>query len=122
MPNATVSFQTERHELKSCPEAWVELRRMSYGQIVERRSMLKMSVASSKGSKDFKGEMAMANREITMFEFKNCIVAHNLTDSNERELNLGSPIDFAALDPRIGQEIEKLIGDMNNFEDDDQEN
>lgn len=122
MPNATVSFDTERHELKTLPEAFVELRRMSYGQIVERRSMLKLSVAQSKGSKDFKGEMAMANREITMYEFKNCIVSHNLTDANGRELNLASAMDFQALDPRIGGEIEDLISKMNNFEDDDQEN
>ena len=122
MPNATVSFESQRHELRTCPGAFVELKRMSYGQIVERRSMLKLSVAQSKGSKDFKGEMAMANREITMFEFKVCIVDHNLTDVNDRQLNLGSAMDFSALDPRVGQEIEDLIGKMNNFEDDDQEN
>lgn len=122
MPNATVNFDTERHDLKTLPGGFVELKRMSYGQVVERRSMLKLSVAQTKGSKDFKGEMAMANREITMFEFKVCIVNHNLTDANDRQLNLGGQMDFTSLDPRVGQEIESLISDMNNFEDDDQEN
>lgn len=124
MPKAVVNLEdTERIELKSLEGAYVVLRRMSFGQITERRALMKLSIASTKGSKDVKGEMAMANAEITRFEFRNCVVEHNLEKDDEGTLlNLASPVEFASLDPRVGQEIESLIEKRNNFEGDDQEN
>jgi hypothetical protein len=112
--------ETETFDLKSAPpDGFVELRRMTYGQVVQRRAMMKLSVETSGKSKDFKGEMAMASHQITIFEFKNCIVNHNLEKTDGVKLQLGNPVDFDSLDPRVGQEIEKYIGEMNNFEDDD---
>ena len=123
MPRATSNTQdTERHELRSCEGGFVELRRMTYGQVVQRREMMKLSLTSAKGSKDFQGEMAMANQKITQYEFKHCIADHNLEREDGTKLNLGSPVDFDSLDPRVGQEIEGLIGKMNNFEEDDEGN
>lgn len=119
MPRAVVTTTNEHFDLKTLPEGFVELRQMTYGQVVQRRSMIKLSFVSSKQQKDFRGEMAAANQEVTMFEFKHCIVDHNLEDENGNRLNLGSPVDFAKLDPRVGQEIEKYISDMNNFDDED---
>lgn len=120
MPKAVTTLdETQRFDLKSCPEGFVTLRRMTFGESVQRRAMLKLSVEASKGSKDFKGEMAMANEEITRFEFTRCILDHNLEDENGAKLNLGTPVDFARLDPRVGQEIESLIGNMNNFSEED---
>ena len=120
MPKAVTTLdETQRFDLKTCPDGYVILRRMTFGQSVQRRAMLKLSVASSKGSKDFKGEMAMANEQITRFEFATCVIDHNLEDENGTKLNFASPVDFSRLDPRVGQEIEKLIGDMNNFNEED---
>lgn len=120
MPKAVTTLdETQRFELKSCPGAFVVLRRMTFGESVQRRAMLKLSVETSRGSKDLRGEMAMANEEITRFEFQRCVVDHNLEDGDSNKLNLGAPVDFARLDPRVGQEIEKLIGDMNNFNEED---
>jgi hypothetical protein len=117
MPRATVNAAvTERHDLKSLPDGYVVLRRLTYGQMVQRRAMMKLSVETGK-NKDFKGEMAMASEEITRFEFTHAIVEHNLEDESGRTLNLGSPVDFAALDPRVGTEVETLITKMNNFDD-----
>jgi len=120
MPRGTVSYEPQRYELKTLlPDGYVELKQMSYGQVVERRALMKLSVQmSGKGrNSDFKGEMAMASVQIQRFEFNHCIVDHNITDANDRKLNLSDPNDFAALDPQVGQEIEKYIGEMNNFED-----
>jgi hypothetical protein len=117
MPRATVNVSTtEHHDLKSLPEGFVELRRLTYGQMVQRRAMMKLSVETGK-NKDFKGEMAMASEEITRFEFAHAIVDHNLEDESGRKLNLSAPVDFASLDPRVGTEIETLITKMNNFDD-----
>lgn len=123
MPKAiALAAETEYHTLKSAPpDGWITLRRMTFGESVARRSMLTMSVAASKGSRDFKGEMAMSSVEITRFEFEHCIVDHNLEDENGQKLNLSLPVDFSRLDPRIGQEIEKLISEMNNLVDGDDE-
>lgn len=118
MPRATINNSlTEHKELKSLPGGWVELRRLTYGQMVQRRAMMKLSVAAGGKNKDFKGEMAMASEEITRFEFSHAIVDHNLEDESGRKLNLGAPVDFASLDPRVGTEIETLVTEMNQFDD-----
>lgn len=124
MPRATANPEdTEKIDLKTLSGAWIVLRRMTFGQITERRALMKMSIASTKGSKDVKGEMAMANAEITRFEFRCCVVEHNLEKDDEGTLlNLFNPIDLAMLDPRVGQEIERAIEGRNNFDEDDQEN
>lgn len=120
MPKATVNTtDTERFELKTCQGGYIELRRMSYGQVVQRRALMKLEFVSQGKGKDVQGEMAMASEKITRFEFDHCIVDHNLEDEAGRKLNLSAPVDFAKLDPRIGQEIEDLIGKMNNFEDEE---
>lgn len=122
MPNAIVSHGTTKHDLKTCPGAFVELRPMSFGEVVQRRSMMKLSVVAQKSSKSFQGEMAMMSEEVTRFEFNACVVDHNLEDENGRKLNLSNTADFRRLDPRVGQEIDSLISEMNNFDEDDQEN
>jgi hypothetical protein len=122
MPVATIRVDdTDRFELKSLPSGYVVLRRMTYGQSLERRTLMKLTFNTRKGQKNLEGELAMANRRVQMYEFSHCIVEHNLTDDMERQLNLSDPVVLDRLDPRVGQEIESLISDMNSFEDDEDE-
>lgn len=37
MPKATVSHDRVRHDLKTCEGGWVELRQLSYSEILARR-------------------------------------------------------------------------------------
>lgn len=122
MPKATVSLETDRKELKTLADGYVVLKRMSYGQTVERRSMLTLGFESDGKSNDFKGEMAMGNKKISAFEFAICVVEHNLTGDDDQPLDLTKVGTLDVLDPRIGQEIEKYISDMNNFNEEDQGN
>lgn len=123
MPRATVNTEdTTRYDLKTVPEGFVVLRRMTYGQYVARRELTKLSVESSGRNKDFKGELAMANKLIAKFELEHCVVDHNLEDENGQKLVLHSERDFERLDPRVGQELETLIGNMNNFDDEPEGN
>ena len=122
MPQATINIDgVERRELKTLPEGFVTLRRLSYGEILQRREMVKLAVTSAKGSKDFQGEMAMASAQTTQFEFRHCIVDHNLEDDKGNKLDFSSPVVLRSLDPRVGQEIEKFISDMNNVAEDEDE-
>ena len=117
MPKATVDVEsTQKFDLKTLPEGFVVLRRMSYGQILQRRMFTKLEVGSSGKGGDFRGELAMANAKVTEFEFQKCIVDHNLEDHTGRKLDLTKASDFNQLDPKVGQEIEEYITDMNNFE------
>jgi len=120
MPRATVDImKTERFELKSCPGGFVELRKLSYGQILERRGMMAgMRVrAGQKG--EFEGEIQTINNKVTLFEIKNCLVDHNLEDDKGQPLDLSQQHVLFSLEPKIGQEIETLIDKLNNFEEDD---
>lgn len=121
MPRATVDVEsTERHELKTCDGGFVVLRRMTYGQVVQRRALTKLSLLTQGRSRSVTGELAMASKEVTLFEYTHCIVDHNLEAADGRKLNLGVETDLDQLDPRIGQEIEGYIADMNNFEEADE--
>src|SRR6201999_2550496 len=99
MPRATVNaLDAERHELKTLPEGYVTLRRMSYGQSLERRNIMKVSIEGTGKKRDFKGELDMGARAVALYEFQHCIVEHNLEDENGVKLNLASPVGFDQLD------------------------
>jgi len=118
MPRATVDIsKTERHELKSCPGGFVVLRPLSYGEFLRRREMAgSMSInAGTAQGKEVEGVIKMAQRVVTEFEFKNCIVDHNLEDENGNMLDFRQPKTIAQLHPQIGEEIGQYIDGMNQF-------
>ena len=125
MPRATVSQDTERFELKSLPAAgteeggWVELKRLTYGQLLERRDMAAKITARQdpSGKKgEVEQEIKSMQDKVAQFEFKNCIMAHNLTDEDGNILDLTSPLVIRMLDPKVGDEISTLIDSLNQFE------
>lgn len=121
MPNAQKLETTDRKELTSLEEGFVVLKRMSYGESVQRRAMMKLSFATggSGNNKDFQGEMAMASVEIQIYEFQKCIVDHNLEDAGGNKMNFQDKRTLDILDPKIGGEIEALISKMNDFDSED---
>jgi hypothetical protein len=120
MPRAVANLEdTTREDLKSCPGAFVVLRRMTYGQKLERQSMA-MQMGISGNGKNAEMNVAMMQQQSTAFEFRHCIADHNLDDENDQRLDFNNPVSVFKLDPRIGEEIEMLIADMNNFEDTDE--
>lgn len=123
MPRATAILEPgDKKELKTCPGGWVMLKRMTYGQKLNRmRHVGKMSVDMSKRNKSARGEMDIMQRAATIYDFQCCIVDHNLFADDEEtiKLNLQSEADIDQLDPRIGEEISTMIDEMNNFEEED---
>jgi hypothetical protein len=124
MPRATVDTEEVfRYDLKTLPpDGFVVLRRLSYGQVLERRSMMKLEVATRGGkTKGLEGELALADRAYTLFDFKHCIVEHNCENESGGLLNLGNPNDLVRLDPKVGQEIETLLSELNDLDEKDEE-
>jgi hypothetical protein len=118
MPRAIVNTEdTTRYDLKSLPEGYVVLRRLTYGQYLQRREMAaRMQFSGKPGSQDVQGELAAASRKVVEFEFSNCIVEHNLEDNDGKTLDFKQPWAVHAIDPRVGEEIGSRIDEMNQFE------
>ena len=125
MPRATVSQEVVHKELKTLEGGFVDLKQLSFDQILERRDKaMRMSMEQVDDKKKSKNEKTMVQFESAMqwarfFEFSNCIVEHNLEDDNGKPLNFNNPMTMKILDPKIGSEIEKYIEEM-NMEDDDE--
>jgi hypothetical protein len=118
MPKATVSSETTKFDLKTLPGAWVELRRLSFGEKAQRTDMaMKMAFEGGKG-KDGKALAEMASVQTSVFEFSRCVVNHNLfkDDEDKVPMDLHNAIDVQQLDPRVGEEIGTYIDQMNNFD------
>lgn len=124
MPVATTLANTnERFELKSAPpDGFVIVRRMTYGEKMNRQTMLtgKMQMEMSKNkNENNKMLMEMATEQVTLWEFANLVVEHNLTDEKEVKLNFKNVADVKRLDPIVGEEIQTYIDKLNAFEEDD---
>lgn len=117
MPNATLDTKaTKRIELQSCPGAFVELRTLSYGEWLHRSEIsMELKFAGNKNNADIEGDVAMAQRKVTQYEFSKCIVDHNLENDSGGKLNFNEPRTLDMLHPMIGSEIGDLIGSMHDF-------
>lgn len=118
MPRAVVDVTPIHHDLKSLPEGYVELRRMTYGDWLHRSDIsllmqVEMEEQKSKGkARGRTADMKLQNQAVTIYEFSRCIVSHNLTDENDKPLDFKNRRTLEILDPRIGNEIGELIDEM----------
>ena len=123
MPRATVSHAGVRHDLKTCPGGFVELRQLSFDEILARRDVitnLSIEREQNQGADDnVRMQINTMNHWAREFDFRNCIRDHNLEDDNGQPLDFTKAHTFKVLDPRIGREIEVLIDALNGDEDDD---
>jgi hypothetical protein len=124
MPRATVdTTAVVKKELTTLKDAFVVLRKMPYGAKLQRSSealKMSMSMAGGRGKKNTKADVEMLQHASTLFDFKHCIVEHNLEDETGRTLNLSDPKDVNNLDPQVGEELSDLIDELNNFENDEE--
>lgn len=123
MPDATVSQETYRRDLKTLKGAFVELRQLPYHDMLVRRD--KGSIASMEQQERTrkKGEQVTPKLMIETMQvwereymFKNCIVDHNLEDKNGAPIDFRSPQALKILRPDIGLEIEQYIEELNGGE------
>ena len=129
MPRATVSQDTIRIELKTCPpDGFVELRTLTFHEMNSRLEiagrMYQEQQTPKRGMKQkqpdtVRSYMEIANTAVTEYEFRNCIVNHNLEDENGDPIDFTRPMQYWRLDPKVGQEIDDAITNLNQWEDDD---
>lgn len=123
MPVAVTSgLETVREDLKSLPEGYVIIRRMTYGEYLKRQQMTSNMKISSNQQSDYAGVMELINKSAIEYEFANCITDHNLEDENGSLLDFKKPGQVDRLASKIGNEINTLINKHNAFEDAEQGN
>jgi len=121
MPNATVSTEAVRKELKTLSGGFVMLKALPFGKLLERREKgSKMSMDQNKDKKqNQRVSFDLMQRWARGFDFANCIVDHNLEDGSGNKLNFSLQGTLDILDPKVGAEIEEYIDELNQEEDDD---
>lgn len=118
VPVAVITEASETFDLKSLPGAQVEIRRMTYGQHLYRRSIAaKMLILDEKRNEGASGEVKNMQEVVALWEFANLVGKHNLTDKEGKPLNFTDPLDVKRLSSKVGDEINQLIDKLNNFED-----
>lgn len=120
MPRATVSLEPEEYELQTVEGGKITLKRMTYGQKLERNQIaMDMTMESGGKGRGTKASVDIMQARTTLYEYKACIVDHNLTDDDDQLLDFTKPTILGKLDPRVGDEISDLIGKQNNYDEDD---
>lgn len=116
MPVAVATNTTKRYDLKTLPEAFVVVRRMTYGERLLRSEMATRLSLSGAKTDDFKGNLDIQTTDIALWDFANLITEHNLTDVDERPLDFRKPGDVKKLAGSIGEEVGKAIDEWNDTE------
>lgn len=109
MPKATVSTVGERHDLTSLPGGYVILKAMSYSERKTAQDQAAYSVQKRGNTDEARTNFTLQlSRQI---EFAACIVDHNLWagDTEDTKLDFNKRSALNQLDPKVGEEIEKLI-------------
>lgn len=126
MPIASIVDPTQRFDLKSLSGGYVVIRRMTWGEKLKRQSMMTkfhMNLGD-KRDKNSSAEVDILQEKVSLWEFQNLIVEHNLehreVNGNVRELNFKNINDVNLLDPKIGEEIQSRIDELNAFEEDEE--
>lgn len=132
MPKATVDPQTHHYDLSTCEGGWVELRTLSFHEMNTRMDMAARMYQEQKVNPRGRGQQAqqaeqevrayleVMNVAVTEFEFRNCIVDHNLfvDDAETMKIDFTKPMQTWKLDPKIGEEISKYIAQLTQVGDD----
>ena len=116
MPRATVDSKAEhKFDLQSLEGAYIILRKLSYGEMMQRQS-LASDVAIKEEKRKAEMTIQMMQERVTEYEYTRSIVDHNLEDETGNKLDFNKPGTAARLDPQVGAEVSQLIDSLNQFD------
>lgn len=119
-----VEFDTgaTRHELKSAPGAWVELRAPSHAEVLKRQGMLMTMRMQVTAKRRNEGMVLLDKDNLTLaaYDYKTCVVRHNLRRKGGRLFDLSNPVELQSLSTKVGQELDNLIGKLMEFDEDEE--
>jgi hypothetical protein len=104
-------------DLRTCPGGFVELRRMTYGELMTSQDLAyQIQMKASEVDPDAP-EMGLNITRMAIIEYqlKTCVMNHNLEDEAGRHLDFRQSRDCHLLDANIGQEINDAIEKMHNW-------
>ncbi len=129
MPEVGFDRTPVRKELATVEGGYVELRRLPYDEILKRREMAtRLSMEQTSGGRRARLDREDASKigiELAQvatreYEFKNCIVDHNLTVDGA-QVDFSKPqLAFKMVHPKVLQEIELLLAELNEETDEDE--
>jgi hypothetical protein len=124
MPRATVNSEATRVDLKSLPGGFVTLKQLPFGQMLSRRDRAAryLQEVNPRAARDdiSRIQIDILNEASRIYDFKHCILDHNLEDEQGNKLDFNNAMTLQVLDPKVGAEIEREIDKMNR-EDFDEE-
>ena len=123
MPIAIQDTTSIRHDLDSLKGAWVETRKMNHGERTYRGQISTEYTVQGflGGGKDTETQVKIIADALTLFDFKTCVVKHNLERAAGKLLNLSNPKDINELSGIVGAEIAAIINRENQFTETEQD-
>lgn len=115
MPKATASKEGKKFPLDSAPpDGFIKIRPFTYGEMLFRDN-LGGDISGTPGTDDKMTRISLKvdSVELQHYELSHAIVEHNLTDENDKPLDLNKPEDIDKLDGKVGKEIERIINEFN---------
>lgn len=124
MPIATASAEPQRFDLKTLPDAYVCIRRMTHGEKIHRQGLVnKAKFSHKRGTRDTSIEMEIINEHVTLYTWAKVITEHNLeylTNSSDptsaARLDFSKPEHVRMVDGQVAEEINTHIDSIVNFE------
>lgn len=115
MPVGTITNTvSDQILLKTLSDGYVVVRRMNYGEELQRSALATKITLGGVTGKDLGGEVDIQTEKLALWDFANLVVDHNITDANERKLDFRNEADVRALNSTIGKEIGEIIDNFND--------
>ena len=137
MPIAIQDYSATRHLLKCLTppppkkgqegtpqeeQGWVETRKMNNGERTYRQQIsTDYTVEGVLGAKDSQTRVQIVVDALMLFDFKTCIVNHNLERAPGKLLDFSNEKDVRELSGIVGAEIASIISTENEFSKEEQD-
>lgn len=131
MPKATVDPAVHHRDLATLEGGYVKLRVLSFhememrkdiaGRMYQEEKMSRVGRPTRDEEELVRAYFESMNVKVTEFEFRNCIVEHNLyvDDAETQLIDFSKPMRTWKLNPKIGEEISKYIAELTQMDEKD---